>query len=200
MGVCGYCNKKIRRASATICKPCLDEVFRYEQSIKWFEHTDMDKFDYFNEIIKMTGTTVIQKHFQLESRGLSEQLRLHDDETLLAVIKNVKYDKDLILDGDEKRYFRKNEDQQGWHVKKVRREMGFLFITTKRLELIGRDMKVVKRYREEECLEDYDGLGISIPAYKQVRGREVTLRQYFYPFVDYKYLVNKAFEFENNLE
>ncbi|MDD4583030.1 MAG: hypothetical protein PHR60_02445 [Eubacteriales bacterium] len=195
MGTCRYCRRRIIRPTATICKKCFDEVFRYEKSVKWFETSQMDKLHYYKELIKIAKAPTIKKHFQLESNGLIDSFELMEGETVLAVIKNVKYIGERIVEGTEKGLFKKNGEDQDWHIQKIRKDTGCLIVTTDRLEFLGRYLKVVKEFSKLEKIEDYDGLGITIPAITEINHENVVLRQYFYPFVDYRYLIHMIGEF-----
>ena len=182
MGVCKYCGTKIIRLSATKCKKCFDEVFRYTESVKWFEFTEMDKEEYFMEILKMAQSPTIKKHFYLESDGNIGKGILDTEEMPLLALKGVSYFKDkLFKDGT---------------INKVRSDNGCLIVTNKKIIFIGRIVKITKEFIDVVDIESHDGIGIKIPSNLSASNRSIKMYQYFTPCVDEKYLIRKLWEYQ----
>lgn len=181
MGVCKYCGVRIIRISATKCKKCFDQVFRYVESYTWFRFTEMDKEEYFHELMKMAVSETLQKHFHLESKGQVDSLELSSKEIVLLVMKNVTYTKENMF--------------KDASIGKVKRDTGNLVVTNKRLIFLGGMMKITKDYSAVLDIEEHDELGIKIPTNYNVGNRTVKLYQYFSPCVEEIYFIQKIWEY-----
>lgn len=183
MGVCKYCGTKIIRLSATKCKKCFDEVFRYTESVKWFEFTEMDKGKYFIEILKMAQSPTIKKHFYLESDGKINNGILDLDEMPLLVLRGISYFKDVLYkDGT---------------VNKVKNDNGCLIVTNRKITFVGRIVKIKKEFVDIVDIEDHDGIGIKIQSNLNKGNQSIRMYQYFTHCVDEKYLIRKLWEYHN---
>lgn len=182
MGVCKYCGTKIIRLSATKCKKCFDEVFRYTESVKWFEFTEMNKEEYFIEILKMAQSPTLKKHFDLESDGKISKGILDPGELPLLALKGISYNKDkLFKDGT---------------INKVKSDSGCLIVTNRKIIFIGRIVKVTKEFVDVADIELHDGIGIKIPSNLSEGNRSIKMYKYFTPCVDEKYLIKKLWEYQ----
>lgn len=181
MGVCKYCGARIIRLSATKCKKCFDEVFRYTESYTWFRFTEMCKEDYFHELISMAVTPTMQKHFDLESGGRLNSLELNVDETVLLAIKNVSYVKEALLKDSS--------------IGRIKSDTGCLVLTNKRLVYLGRILRINKEYVSILSIEEHNELGIKIPQNFNLENRTVKLYQYFSPCVEEIYYIQKVWEY-----
>lgn len=180
MGKCRYCGKATVFPSTCICKECYKEIFRYEQSVKWFSETEMDKLEYYKVLAEYADSVILKDFFYRESDGLLACVELRPKEKILGVLRNNQFfseDVHMGISEGGKNAGRRKEDK------------GYLILTDERILFRGSARQFAREFEEIGRAEVFEEYGISLTLKAQNGEREK--REIFLPCRDYCELIKK---------